>query len=313
MAKTTVAGIISKKENGKEYILLARRNTEPYKSFWSFPGGHIEKYETAEDAMIREIKEEIGLNYYPKFLMNFNEIIPSKKIHAVVSIFTGTVTGELKIFEKEISEVAWFEIQEMFSMNLAFLHNQVLLEYIKSQNSTSKEACFTEYVSLREEILKRMDIRNHLLTFALIVSGAILSYGSTTDASVLVLLIYPILAFFLALGWMHSDVRAGEIGSYIKNNIESKVNGIGWENYISEKKSKQKKQKKSIFIKATEISAAGVFLVTEIVSIVLAIPKIKTSFQDTILLIQVILLLTLDIIAIIYTYKFLRYRRKNLI
>ena len=198
-------------------------------------------------------------------------------------------------------------------MELAFLHNQVLLEYLANKNSESKEECLTEYVSLREEILKRMDIRNHLLTFTLIVSGAILSYGSTPNASILVLLIYPILAFFLALGWMHSDVRAGEIGRYIKTNIECKLNGIGWENYISEIKAKQKEQKKTFFIKATEISASGVFLVTEIVSIVLAIPKMKTLLQDPILLIQVVLLLIFDMVAIIYTYKFLRHRRKNII
>jgi 8-oxo-dGTP diphosphatase len=309
MVKTTVAAVITKIENDKTLFLLVRRNTEPFLDYWSFPGGYVDQFETTEEAVVREVKEEVGLNFQPQFLTCFNEIIPSQNIHAVVNVFTGIATGVLKIAESEIKEARWFNHSEVESMELAFLHNQIFQNYLRQISITHNEELLAEYGSLREEILKRMEIRTQLLTFTLIVSGAILSYGASENASVLVLLIYPILAYFLALAWTHSDLRAGEIGDYIKDYIETKTVGIGWQTHLQES---MQKQKKTIYKKATSFSAAGIFLVTEIASLFLALPKIDLTFNNFIQSAQVGLFLLADAIAIILTIVALRQRRKNM-
>lgn len=61
--RVTCGAIIEKK--GK--ILLTKRNVEPYKNYWCLPGGHIEWGEKAEEAIRREVKEETGLDFKPKF------------------------------------------------------------------------------------------------------------------------------------------------------------------------------------------------------------------------------------------------------
>jgi ADP-ribose pyrophosphatase YjhB (NUDIX family) len=43
-------------------ILLVQRNEEPNRGYWTLPGGFVECTETAEVAVVREVKEETGLS-----------------------------------------------------------------------------------------------------------------------------------------------------------------------------------------------------------------------------------------------------------
>lgn len=58
-AKQTACGIFLK--DGK--ILLGKRfdNDEHYAGYWDIPSGHVEKNETIEDALKREMMEELGV------------------------------------------------------------------------------------------------------------------------------------------------------------------------------------------------------------------------------------------------------------
>jgi 8-oxo-dGTP diphosphatase len=44
-------------------VLLGRRSPQrkAYPNLWSFPGGHVEKNETLDEALIRELREEVGV------------------------------------------------------------------------------------------------------------------------------------------------------------------------------------------------------------------------------------------------------------
>lgn len=55
---SVVVGII--KRNDK--VLVAKRpKGKPYSGFWEFPGGKIEKNETSEQALQRELREELNI------------------------------------------------------------------------------------------------------------------------------------------------------------------------------------------------------------------------------------------------------------
>jgi len=64
-------GVVFKVQNNELYILLVKRGISetgitkelrPYKDYWALPGGFIRGKESAEEAVIRELKEETNLN-----------------------------------------------------------------------------------------------------------------------------------------------------------------------------------------------------------------------------------------------------------
>jgi len=125
--KVTCGAIIEKDDK----ILLTKRKIEPYKGYWCLPGGHVDWGEKVEEAMRREVKEETNLDFEPEFFKYYNEIIPEINWHAVVFIFAGSFSGEIKINEKEVEDFKWFSESETKKAKLAFINREILEDYFR--------------------------------------------------------------------------------------------------------------------------------------------------------------------------------------
>ncbi len=53
--------IFSQTESGDTYVLLIERDREPFAGYWAFPGGFVDEDEPVEEAALRELQEETGL------------------------------------------------------------------------------------------------------------------------------------------------------------------------------------------------------------------------------------------------------------
>ena len=118
-----------------------------------------------------------------------------------------------------------------------------------------------------------------------------------------ILLLYPILATFLAAAWVHSDIRAGAIGQYIKTQIEGRVEirGLQWESYLEEQFTEQQPGLRAWLVRnvakrLVEIYAIGIFLSTQLLAIILAGFKMESCCDRS-----EQLLLILDFIGILLT------------
>ena len=121
--------------NDKNETLLIKRNdkTRNQAGFWSKPGGKVEFGEKIEDAVKREIKEEIDVNVEViKFLCCTEDILKSEKQHWVsFNYLAKIISGEIKNLEPEKhEEIKWFKFDEL-PENINQSTVEAINEYLK--------------------------------------------------------------------------------------------------------------------------------------------------------------------------------------
>ena len=127
MPEATVSAIIVTPDLSK--FLLTRRKSGPYQGKWCLPGGHIHRDETMRQAVIREVKEETGLDFDPQLFSCFDEIIPGHDIHSIAIVFDGSADGTITPQPDEVAEIGWYSWGEIEGMSFAFRHKEIIESY----------------------------------------------------------------------------------------------------------------------------------------------------------------------------------------
>ncbi len=110
-----VSAAIIKKDNN---ILIAQRGRKKSQGLkWEFPGGKLEPNESAEESLVREIKEELNIDI--EVGEKFGESIfeyPSGRIK-LIAFYAEWKSGDLRLLEHE--EVKWVKANELNAFEFA--------------------------------------------------------------------------------------------------------------------------------------------------------------------------------------------------
>ncbi len=122
--------------NDRNETLLVKRTSKSRNEagFWSKPGGTVEFGENVEDAVKREIKEELGIDIkLIKFLGFTNHIIESENQHWIAFNYLAKIIrgGPKNLEPEKIEEIKWFNFNNL-PENLTQTTIEPIKEYLKS-------------------------------------------------------------------------------------------------------------------------------------------------------------------------------------
>ena len=94
-------------------VVLIRRGVEPFKGQWALPGGRIEDNESAEQCLIREMREETNLAVEPIKLVGVYSD-PSRDPRGVIvaTYLCKVISGELKAGD-DAGDAQWFDLDKL--------------------------------------------------------------------------------------------------------------------------------------------------------------------------------------------------------
>lgn len=98
-------------------ILLHKRKSPHAPGTWACPGGHLEKWETFEDAALRELAEEAGplVVTKPRFFTAANtRFYDEDKHYVVIFMLADWVAGDPEVMEPDKCECwGWFDYKNL--------------------------------------------------------------------------------------------------------------------------------------------------------------------------------------------------------
>ena len=160
------------------------------------------------------------------------------------------------------------------------------------------------YEQLHAEITARLELRQNIVTFTLIVAASLFGLGLQNWTSAVTVLCYPVLALFLGLMWSQHDTKIGQIAAYLRQLEDEWLSGYqGWERWR-----RQHFQVKHYHI---EIPAKGVFLVSEVLAMVIGLARFVGEAATVGTTVLFVGLLVTDLVALVLTGLAITHQRQR--
>ena len=124
---SVVAGILIDNRN---FLISSRPKKKDYEGFWEFPGGKVNYSESKEEALYREIKEELNTELVMDSIRFFNQYIFSFPKYKVSLNFYFCKKWNGSIIPMEGQKVKWIKATEISQYEFLPSNNKVLKKII---------------------------------------------------------------------------------------------------------------------------------------------------------------------------------------
>jgi 8-oxo-dGTP pyrophosphatase MutT (NUDIX family) len=129
--ETSAGGLVVDTAGTVPRAALIGRTDRRGRLLWSLPKGHIEAGESAEQAAVREVEEETGIQGVVVAALGTIDywfVAESRRIHKTVHHFLLRATGgELSDADVEVTEVAWVALPDVRA-RLAYPDERTLVD-----------------------------------------------------------------------------------------------------------------------------------------------------------------------------------------
>ncbi len=110
-------------------VLLVQQRKESAYGLWSYPGGRVETGEGIEDALKREVHEELGVELvWYKSLKQYSTQPHTATLE--LNTFVGDFQGQIKLNDGELMQFGWFDLESLESMRDE-LRGSIVIEQAK--------------------------------------------------------------------------------------------------------------------------------------------------------------------------------------
>ncbi|MGX5174183.1 NUDIX hydrolase [Aliikangiella sp. IMCC44653] len=133
----TVAAIIRRNNR----YLLVKEKASNGQIVFNQPAGHVELKESLEQAVVREVKEETGLDFTPTALTGTYLLSPATNGKTYLRFcFVGTVPQEQEAqpMDKDILENCWFLEEEIIALDKTQLRSALVLQCISDYKAGNR-------------------------------------------------------------------------------------------------------------------------------------------------------------------------------
>ncbi|MFH1281903.1 MAG: NUDIX hydrolase [Candidatus Omnitrophota bacterium] len=111
-----------------EGIVIIKRSNPPFG--WALPGGFVDYAESLEEAVIREAKEETGLDLTQvKQFHTYSDPARDPRFHTIGTVFTAKAKGIPKAGD-DAADIKVIKAGQIEKLEFAFDHKKILQDYL---------------------------------------------------------------------------------------------------------------------------------------------------------------------------------------
>jgi 8-oxo-dGTP diphosphatase len=135
-----IAAIILENDKG-EFLLALRDNKSgiPFPNHWDLIGGHVEEGETPEEALVREVKEELDIDIKDYVFYKMFECLNGDAYENIKYIYTGKINlpiKEITLLEGERAQ--YFSKDEIPDLKFANIIKSIIMDYLAHTDPADK-------------------------------------------------------------------------------------------------------------------------------------------------------------------------------